>query len=196
MKFCLPAAFLAFWILLPFAASAEELPQNLIEVGLGTTNMDLTGDGEPDKIVRAYRQNFNSYSYYVTLFIWNGFYGPDEITENSMGENIIGIETGNSLEHELTSGENKLCAAYGYRLLFKNKKTYLITAQREPVDGYVCENNVVTFRFYDLRNDRVGMAGWTEYYFKDFKTWATEKKYEDVMMAWKENGKQLINMVE
>lgn len=184
-------------ILLLAAAPAQAQEQNrLLEVPNGITKMDLTGDGDPETIIKAERQNFNAHNYFVTLFIWHGSYGPEETTENGSGYDAIGIETGHDLEHEITSNEPKECATYGYRLLLQNKKTFLITALINSTGSSLrCETNTATFKFYNLQNNKSGVFGWTEYYFKDFKQWTTEKKYDNVTSALDDNEEHLIDQI-
>lgn len=186
-------------LLLPCAAASPAAAQEqdrLLEIPPGITKMDITGDGEPETIVKTERQNFNAYDYFVTLFIWHGSYGPEEETENGSGYDIVGIRTaGHALEHEIVSNEPEECANYGYRFLFKNKKAFLITAQiNTTTQQGRCEASNTTFTFYSLKNNRESAPASTEYYFEDFKTWTTEKKYGDVMTAFTNNERHLIDI--
>jgi hypothetical protein len=165
----------------------QEVAGRLYDIPLGQTRLDITGDGKPEIIFKALRENNNAHSYNVTLFMQDGDV-----------PSLIGIDTKTVL-HELTSSAESECGIYDNRLLVGKNGTssILITANRALTDGQdFCALVPVQLEFFRLTENSQGLPGWPQFYFKSFKTWATNKNYDTVANALKENEKKLIHLAK
>ncbi len=202
MKIPLLTGLLLIGCLLAGPAEAGDFPvappqKKLIEIGTGITSIDLTGDGEAEKIIKVYRQRFDAYGHYNIIFLWHGGYGPDETTEGGSGNDIISIESEHGEQDNLIVPEPIECTQVDYRLFFKNNKTYLIKAEMDsyPKTGD-CEEDSVRFQSYILKNNKSGVPGFSEFYFQNFKQWTTQKKYKNVQDSFENNEAAINNVTE
>lgn len=192
---------LSFSLARPAAAQEQG---KLLEIPRGMTSVDLTGDGVPDYILKAWRENMNAHGFDAIMLLQ----GEKDIStkvlsfgqgKGGIAQTIIGIETDKTkpVLTDIGTAQAADCLFVDYRLLLRHGKVFLVEAERgpgKPGDPW-CTNDTVKFTIYSMfHNDGSYFA--PEYYFTPSAVWTTKKQYTDVTDAFRENEKYLISMAK
>jgi hypothetical protein len=118
--------FLAFLLLVP--AQTAFAQESFLSIQNGISHIDITGDGKPETLIKAWRENFNAHGFYTIQFLQN---------EKNNNLSVIGVES--PLENQeiysfLQTEGGSDCITKDYRILQKGIASFLIQAIR-PLQG-------------------------------------------------------------
>lgn len=183
------AYIMATFLIVPAYAQEQE---RLTEIHDGLTKTDLTGDGVPEIVLKAWRENFNAHGYYVIQLL--------KLRGNSTNSfDIIGIDYGSDVPipfaHELQSRSTADRITQDQRFVYMGKQAFLIEATLSQ-KGSCCADVPVTFRFFKMSYNREGVPGTTQYYFELTKEWTTANAYPDLNQAFRQNSEKLISELQ
>lgn len=155
-----------------------EAPDRWLVIPPGISHMHLTGNKQPDTIIKAWRENYNAHGFFVLTFL-------NAVTGNSNDSplNIITIQDGENGPHandtSISTSQGADCVLTDYRLLKQGKHIFLVKAARAYGDSYVSAEKV-TFSFYRMQRNREGTPGQPEYAFVKFAEQQSAQPYCDV----------------
>ena len=175
---------LFFWPLcaLSLCAIPADAPTGkLVHIPNGISTIDFTGDGQPDVVVSAHRDNFNAQGFDVVTF-----YTQVNDEEHSRQLQSIPIFRAGKESREVTVSGGAACLLHDFRLLAgaKPDSAMLVLADRKFGDSYIAERKV-TFTYLELRKNAEGIPGRPAYSFTQTRVTTSVAKYCDVGEAFK-----------
>jgi Carbapenem resistance protein CarG-like len=188
------ATLLALWLVLtagiPGEIASAQAPRSFstwttVPLRDGPNNIDIDGDGRPDVVFLALRDNFNAHSYHVVTFYRRGS------TDNPAWQ-VVPFEDGLGVKSQLDGDAFRThngadCQLRGIALLRQPAST------REPITVVVGERDFgqsyadtarVTFVVYRIVRNDAGTPGWPAVYFQPDRTIEAKSKYCDVNDAF------------
>ena len=154
----------------------------VLTVREGPSNLQLKGEGPPDMVMRAWRENFNAHGfYYYTFYVQH----PDSEDGRTRWE-LVPFVIGTHVENGIATSQGADCVLRDLRVLRPkhppNPATVVI-ADRELKKTYA-DTEAVLFSVYELRKNTDGLPGEPGIAFHRVRTIPAHHKYCDVAEAF------------
>jgi hypothetical protein len=148
----------------------------------GPNNMQLKGEGPPDLVMRAWRENFNAHGfYYYTFYVQH----PDSEDGRTRWE-LVPFVTGNEVENGIATSQGADCVLRDLRVLRPRRApnpATVVIASRELKRTYA-DAEAVQFSVYELRMNTGGVPGEPGIAFHRVRTILAHRQYCDVAEAF------------
>jgi hypothetical protein len=148
----------------------------------GPNRLDFDGDGLPDLIFVARRENFNAHGFTLTTFYAKAKLGDDN---GSRIWSVAPLFSKDDRERDnFATFEGADCILRDLVLLRASPRSsvFLVTAER-PLGKSFTDSQPVTFKVYRLKHNSDGLVGWPSLYFREVQSFQSAKPYCDVDTA-------------
>ncbi|MGN6313637.1 MAG: carbapenem self-resistance protein CarG family protein [Rhodanobacteraceae bacterium] len=148
----------------------------------GPNHLDFDGDGVPDLIFVARRENFNAHGFTLTTFYTDA--KLDEDNDSRMWSVVPLFEKNGKENDSFSTFEGADCILRDMVILRASSKlpVTLVTAER-PLGRSFVDVQPVTFTVYRLQRNEDGVFGWPAIYFEESRRIQSAKPYCDVDTA-------------
>jgi hypothetical protein len=173
-----PSLLMAALALAASSASAMDLGGYVvIKLHRGINAVELGVAGHHATVVMGHRENFNVHSFEVTTV---------DLSAGSAAENfnVVGFWDDEKESLFLSTSGGADCLLHDFRLLRSDRGAppMVVVADRQLRESYF-EDSPVSFKFYVLTWNDIGLPGQPDYWFKLVKTEMTKATYCDVGVA-------------
>lgn len=183
-----------FWLLMIAAAGvatayagnsppiASLAKMQVMHLENGPNHLDFDGDGVPDLIFVARRENFNAHGFTLTTFYTDA--KLDEDNDSRTWSVVPLFEKYGKENDSFSTFEGADCILRDMVILRASSKlpVTLVTAER-PLGRSFVDVQPVTFTVYRLRRNEDGVFGWPAIYFEESRRIQSAKPYCDVDTA-------------
>ncbi|MGN6729958.1 MAG: carbapenem self-resistance protein CarG family protein [Rhodanobacteraceae bacterium] len=146
----------------------------------GPNHLDFDGDGVPDLVFVARRENFNAHGVTLTTF-----YAETATGDGSRIWSVAPLFEKNGREHDSFGTSEGADCILGDMVLLRpspEAPVVLVTAER-PLGNSFVDSQPVKFGIYQLRRNTDGLVGWPTLYFQEVRSFQSAKPYCDVDTA-------------
>lgn len=161
-------------VVAPQVGNTADPTQAPLPLRNGENRVDFTGDGRPDLVVLAHRENFNAHCFDVA-----SFFVRDERPVEGTLLSIVPIFTDEGEKLAVTTSRGADCVLHDFRLLPEQ----LVVADRAPGSSFM-DPGKVTFDFYALRQSHEGTPGELPIRFEKVRRRISTHRYCDVGIAF------------
>jgi hypothetical protein len=147
-----------------------------VKLHRGINDVDLGVTGHRATVVVGHRANWNAHSFdFTTIYLSGG--SPSDL-------GIVGVWDDQKESLYLSTSGGADCLLHDFRLLRSVRGTppALVVAERQLGESFASAA-LVTFRFYELMHNDIGLPGEPTYWFKLVETRTAKASYCDVGAA-------------